>query len=297
MKALIDGDIILYRCGFAAQSKVYHLTIPSYLGEIPKFKYKKDMLAWKKEKGQEKKEFSVAIDTIIEPVENALNNVKTVLTEVQGYLSNRFNDVDMEVYLSSALNFRDDIATIRVYKGNRDPSHKPHWYNEIKEYLRTVWKATEEEHLEADDILADLQGNDTCIVSTDKDLDQIAGWHYNWVKDMLYEVSPDQAIHSKYVQILTGDSTDNIEGIPGLGPVGAEKCLEWCTSVDDYEQVLAEQYEHFFSNTSKGVEKCNEYGMLWDEILEETRELITLGKNKNEKQDERVPFKHDVGDI
>ena len=297
MKALIDGDIILYRCGFAAQSKVYHLTIPSYLGEIPKFKYKKDMLAWKKEKGQENKEFSVVIDTVIEPVENALNNVKTVLTEVQGYLSKRFNDVEMEVYLSSSLNFRDDIATIKVYKGNRDPSHKPHWYNEIKEYLRTVWKATEEEHLEADDILADLQNNDTCIVSTDKDLDQISGWHYNWVKDMLYEVSPDQAIHSKYTQILTGDSTDNIEGIPGLGPVGAEKCLEWCTSVDDYEQVLAEQYEHFFSNTSKGVEKCNEYGMLWDEILEETRELITLGKNKNEKQDERVPVKHDVGDI
>ena len=227
MKALIDGDIILYRCGFAAQSKIYNLSLPSYLGEIPKFKYKKDMLAWKKENGQENSDYSVVVDTVIEPVENALNNVKTVLTEIKSFLSKRFGEVELEVFLSGKSNFRDDVATIKVYKGNRDPLHKPHWYNEIKEYLRSVWKAEEEEHLEADDILAKLQSNNTCIVTTDKDLDQIAGWHYNWVKDILYEVSVEQAIHSKYIQILTGDSTDNIEGIPGVGPVSAEKCLEW----------------------------------------------------------------------
>ena len=160
--------------------------------------------------------------------------------------------------------------------------HKPHWYNEIKEYLRSVWKAEEEEHLEADDILAKLQSNNTCIVTTDKDLDQIAGWHYNWVKDILYEVSVEQAIHSKYIQILTGDSTDNIEGIPGVGPVSAEKCLEWCSSIDDYEQAIKEEYEHFFTQNKKGVEKSNEYCMTWDEILEETRQLITLGDKKRE---------------
>ena len=280
MKALIDGDIILYRCGFAAQGKIYNLSIPLFQGEIPKFKYKKDMLAWKKENGQESSDYSVVVDTVIEPVENALNNVKTVLKEIEGFLSNKFEDVEMKVFLSSSTNFRDDIATIKVYKGNRDPSHKPHWYSEIKEYLKNVWKAEEEESLEADDILANLQDKDTCIVSTDKDLDQVAGWHYNWVKDELYNVSIEQGIHSKYVQILTGDSTDNIEGIPGLGPVGAEKCLEWCSTIDEYEQAIAQEYEHFFSNTSKGMDKCNDYCMTWDEILEETRRLITLGEKK-----------------
>ena len=282
MKALIDGDIILYRCGFAAQSKIYNLSLPSYLGEIPKFKYKKDMLAWKKENGQENSDYSVVVDTVIEPVENALNNVKTVLTEIKSFLSKRFGEVELEVFLSGKSNFRDDVATIKVYKGNRDPLHKPHWYNEIKEYLRSVWKAEEEAHLEADDILAKLQSNNTCIVTTDKDLDQIAGWHYNWVKDILYEVSVEQAIHSKYIQILTGDSTDNIEGIPGVGPVSAEKCLEWCSSIDDYEQAIKEEYEHFFTQNKKGVEKSNEYCMTWDEILEETRQLITLGDKKRE---------------
>ena len=141
MKALIDGDIILYRCGFAAQSKIYNLSLPSYLGEIPKFKYKKDMLAWKKENGQENSDYSVVVDTVIEPVENALNNVKTVLTEIKSFLSKRFGEVELEVFLSGKSNFRDDVATIKVYKGNRDPLHKPHWYNEIKEYLRSVWKA------------------------------------------------------------------------------------------------------------------------------------------------------------
>jgi len=282
MKALIDGDIILYRCGFAAQSKIYNLSIPLFQGEIPKFKYKKDMLAWKKENGQEGCNYSVVVDTVIEPVENALNNVKTVLKEIERFLSNRFKDVEMQIFLSGSTNFRDQVATIKIYKGNRDPLHKPHWYNEIKQYLKDVWDAEELDDIEADDILADLQSNEsaikeTCIVSTDKDLDQISGWHYNWVKDLLYEVSEEQAIHSKYVQILTGDSTDNIEGIPGVGPISAEKCLEWCETVDDYEEAVREQYESFFSRTQKGIEKCNEYGMTWDEILEETRALVTLG--------------------
>ena len=56
-----------------------------------------------------------------------------------------------------------------------------------------------------------------------------------------------------------------------------EKCLEWCDSIDDYEQALRQEYEHYFTQTKKGIEKCNEYCMTWDEILEETRALITLG--------------------
>ena len=289
MIALIDGDIILYRCGFAAQSKVYNLSIPLFGGEIPKFRYKKDMMDWLKEQGKEKSEYDVSVDTIIEPVENALNNVKTVLNEIKSFLSNKFGEVEMEIFLSGKTNFRNNIATIKVYKGNRDPLHKPHWYGEIKEYLKDVWDAQEVENLEADDVLADTQHDapqleSTCIVSTDKDLDQIAGLHYNWVKDQLYEVSVEQGIHSKYVQILTGDSTDNIEGIPGVGPVGAEKCLEWCSSVDDYEQAIAEEYERFFTQTKKGIEKSNEYCMTWEEILEETRRLITLGEANSERQ-------------
>ena len=288
MKALVDGDIILYRCGFAAQSRIYNLSIPLFQGEIPKFKYKKDMMDWLNEHGREKSEYDVTVDTVIEPVENALNNVKTVLTEIKSYLSKRFGEIELEIFLSGSTNFRDNLATIKIYKGNRDPLHKPHWYDEIKEYLKSVWDAQEVENLEADDILADLQesvpsSEDSCIISTDKDLDQIAGWHYNWVKDQLYEVSVEQAIHNKYVQILTGDSTDNIEGIPGVGPVGAEKCLEWCETVDDYEQSVSQEYEHFFTQTKKGVEKCNEYCMTWDEILEETRALITLGSIGNGK--------------
>jgi hypothetical protein len=288
MKALIDGDIILYRCGFAAQSKIYNLSIPLFQEEIPKFKYKKDMMDWLKEHGKDKSEYDVTVDTVIEPVENALNNVKTVLTEIKSYLSNRFGEVELEIFLSGSTNFRDNIATIKLYKGNRDPLHKPHWYSEIKEYLKSVWDAQEVENLEADDILADLQesvpsSDDSCIISTDKDLDQIAGWHYNWVKDELYEVSVEQGIHCRYMQILTGDSTDNIEGIPGVGPVGAEKCLEWCSTIDDYEQAVSEEYQHFFTQTKKGVEKCNEYCMTWDEILEETRALITLGSIDNGK--------------
>jgi len=40
MKALIDGDVILYGCGFAAQQKIYTVTEPD--GTQNEFQYKKD---------------------------------------------------------------------------------------------------------------------------------------------------------------------------------------------------------------------------------------------------------------
>lgn len=277
MYALIDGDIIVYRCGFAAQRNEYVTSD----GQV--YRYKRELSKAIKESGD------YEVNTIIEPLENALNNAKTVLVAVL----EATDAEDYSLWLSGDTNFRNDIATIREYKGNRDPLHKPVWYEQIKDYLVNTWQAAYTENVEADDVLADWMINspnneNSCIVSTDKDLDQVPGWHYNWVKEEKYYISPEKAEENLYIQLLMGDSTDNIEGIPGVGPKTARR---WILNRQDDESpydVVKSRYRAFFELSEEGKNLCNKYQMTWDEILEETEQLIRLGEynnnnNKNEK--------------
>ena len=91
------------------------------------------------------------------------------------------------------------------------------------------WAATVYEGIEADDAIATdatTYGEGNCImVSVDKDFDQIAGWHFNFIKNIGYYVTEEQGLYSFYKQILTGDNSDNIMGLRGIGPVKADKLL------------------------------------------------------------------------
>lgn len=122
-------------------------------------------------------------------------------------------------------NFRYAIATSKPYKGNR--GEKPEWYDKwcpvIEAYLRDAWGFIHgPEGFEADDLCATMatlinsQGNCT-VVHTDKDLKQIPGNHFNPKEKKLYHVTQHEAWRFLYHQIIMGDKTDNIEGIPGWG--------------------------------------------------------------------------------
>lgn len=136
---------------------------------------------------------------------------------------------EYEIFLTGKGNYRETVATIKPYKGNRDSSHKPTFFNEITEYLINVHGAVVIEGKEADDAMGYTCYADdtehTVIASIDKDMDMIPGWHYNWRKDKLYYVNETEADLNFYRQLLTGDSTDNIVGVPRVGKVRAEKIL------------------------------------------------------------------------
>jgi 5'-3' exonuclease len=65
----------------------------------------------------------------------------------------------------------------------------------------------------------------TVICSIDKDLLQIPGRHYNFVKKEHKVVDLDQGLKHLYLQSLIGDRSDNIIGVAGIGPVKAEQAL------------------------------------------------------------------------
>jgi 5'-3' exonuclease len=131
-------------------------------------------------------------------------------------------------WITGKSNFRYDIAKTVPYKGNRKDAVKPKHYDALREHLVKRHDAILTVGEEADDTVAidSTKLLDECwIVHVDKDLDQLRGWHYNPVKDERYYVDEFTAFKKFCIQVLTGDRTDNIPGLAGIGPKKAEKAL------------------------------------------------------------------------
>ncbi len=145
-------------------------------------------------------------------------------------------------YLTGSNNFRYAIAKTQPYKGNRKDAARPIHLPRLREYLHTAWDFRVVNGQEADDAIgihATSLRDKSVIVTIDKDLDMIPGYHYNPVKKESYYIDDKEAIKNFYRQILTGDKVDNIEGLRGIGPKKADKILaEAETELKMYEAVL-----------------------------------------------------------
>lgn len=141
------------------------------------------------------------------------------------------------VYLTGNNNFRREIAP--SYKANRPDSRPTHW-QAVREFLVTQHKAIICNGYEADDemgIQQDKEKHTTVICSIDKDLHQIPGRHYNFVKKEARVVETEEGLKFLYLQSLIGDKSDNITGVAGIGPVKAAKALEGMyTELEWYEK-------------------------------------------------------------
>jgi len=176
MRALIDGDIVVYRGAASA----------------------------------EKEEQWVALARADQMIQDILAD-----TGATSY----------NVYLTGSGNFRREIAP--SYKANRPDKRPAHW-QAVREFLVTHHKAQICDGFEADDemgVQQDKETMTTVICSIDKDLLQIPGRHYNFVKKLHSVVDKDQGLKHLYLQCLIGDRSDNIIGVAGIGPVKAEQAL------------------------------------------------------------------------
>lgn len=145
------------------------------------------------------------------------------------------------LHLTGKGNFRDEVAVTAPYKGNRSGNEKPTHYHALREYLAWSWDATIWQGIEADDavaIEATELGDKGIIVSLDKDLDQVVGWHYNFAKGLLYYVDPKTAQLNFYKQFLVGDIVDNIKGVKGIGDKRATALLEDKTEEEMWEIIV-----------------------------------------------------------
>lgn len=163
---------------------------------------------------------------------------------------------DYAMALGGPSNFR--VTLYPEYKANRSKSKstRPEWFLDLKSDIANEYSSCIlTDNCEADDMIRVWSNQcikaekDFVIVSVDKDLDCIAGKHYNPRKSILYTVEKDYAEKHYWTQILTGDSTDNIPGLPGIGPKKAEKILELS---NDYKKTVCKSYYEAYGE--KGYE-------------------------------------------
>ncbi len=131
-----------------------------------------------------------------------------------------------------------------AYKATRKPMPEP--LRPQIDYIKNVVRGfsipvLEREGTEADDIIGTLArrfaggGLKVVVVSGDKDLMQLVGEHIvmiDTMKDIVYDVEavrkrfgvdPDKVVE---ILGLMGDTSDNIPGVPGIGPKGALRLIE-----------------------------------------------------------------------
>jgi hypothetical protein len=114
--------------------------------------------------------------------------------------------------------------------------------------MRSRYKAKVSDGQEADDDMAiahmALWTSDpmsSCIATIDKDLDTVQGLHYNFATKVGRYIEPLEARRFFWQQMISGDTVDNIPGVPGYGKIKAEKLMadwkgdEW----DAYQRVRA----------------------------------------------------------
>ena len=232
--ALIDADWVVYAAGFASQ-KTTHVC-PTEFGaqefanrtELAKAfaqKYSKDHLV------------SATYSRIeVDEESHVLHSAKRMLEGAIAKIERKFGiEAVPHVLMDGDGNFRMKLATIRPYKGHRGA--KPVMYRQIREYLTNNWNAELVHDQETDDEMAIRQslgnavgstfgrGTDkTIIVSIDKDMLQVPGWHMNPNKGFK-RVSEREGLERLYVQCLTGDTCDNIAGCKGVGPKKAREII------------------------------------------------------------------------
>lgn len=169
--------------------------------------------------------------------------VAKYLDEEIHYIVDQLALDDWRLFVTAGGNFRKEVYP--EYKANRLKREKPQWLGECYRYLYKEWGAKAERTYEADDLLgiALTDNPDAVLISYDKDLDQIPGWHYNWRKRELYHVRREDGERFLAIQSAAGDATDNIPGIRGIGPKKAEAIVGPPASLKRYLTRVCAEYK------------------------------------------------------
>lgn len=150
--------------------------------------------------------------------------------------------------------FRNEVYKFASYKGNRGdkPDFIIQYEKVIKDHYVEKYGFYTVTDFEADDMVVSLAlaYPDVIIASPDKDLRQIPGTFLDYGKPefQMVPVSAEQANYNFWIQMLTGDSTDNVAGIPGTGDVKAKKLLAECLDPMQYESAVKNAYNKYFGN-------------------------------------------------
>lgn len=157
-------------------------------------------------------------------------NVQKVIEHFQRLVQEQVDFVDAEeVVLAYTHSENWRKLENPAYKSNRKGNRRPLGFKQVVEWCNENYRTIQYPKLEADDvlgILAGKYGEDSIILSGDKDLRTIPGWHYDSRRDdePVY-ISVGEADYRCYLQGFAGDRVDGFAGCPGVGDKTAAKLL------------------------------------------------------------------------
>lgn len=266
--AIIDGDGIVYRVAAASEKKRYLVQTGHRAFEDEFDNYKEaakaaspvpNAVVWTRSTSGELRDAIAALESIVE---------RSIARSGSGVFSLFLGD--------SAPTFRHQTASLRIYKGNRNGTATPVLLPALRDYLCSNWGAQIVSGVEVDDYVSILHreveiggAGPGVVVGNDKDLDQIPGEHYDWVKDKFYTVSNAEARLRLWVQTLSGDVADNVGGCWGVGEVRARALLErpieeeaddtvlWGLVIEEYKKSQSKEDCPYKELDAKAVAKEN----------------------------------------
>ena len=178
----------------------------------------------------------------------AVYGFTNMLFKLKGRMAAKENAHVLVVLDAGSKTFRNDIYA--EYKANRPPAPEDliPQFPLVREAAEAMgFKVSAIKGFEADDIIATYakhasrEGMNVTVISSDKDLMQLVDDQvhmYDAMKDRRIEreqvhekfgVTPDKVIDA---QALIGDASDNVPGVPGIGPKIAAELINRFGSLD-----------------------------------------------------------------
>jgi 5'-3' exonuclease len=171
---------------------------------------------------------------------------------------------------SLSKSYRNEIYP--EYKANREPAPEElkrqfRWARDVAESMGLSCFA--DHRFEADDLIGTLaahwrdRGHPVCIITSDKDLTQLVDKNDSWWDFTRNQKLSHSSIKEKFgvypEQIadylaLTGDSVDNIPGVPGVGPKSAAALLSHFNNLDAIWERI-EEVQHLSIRGAKSLQK------------------------------------------
>lgn len=261
----LDGDLLLYSIAFATQKNIYHIYCEGNLAWVGSSKAEINRIFKGIEYDYEKYVY-------VQPMMSAVETYKTV---IKRYMK-QFGTKDVVVVLTGATNYRIDLAVSKVYKGTRHQA-KPYNYADLKEYMIKMGALVTVDE-EADDYLSYMTYNNykTVAVTQDKDALNTPSYIYRPDTKELVHVTEEMATKSFWTQVITGDSVDNIPGLPRCGKAKAEAVLEGCTTYQECEQAVAMAYACHPKVDDPEAYLIEQATLLW--MRREPEEMWTIGR-------------------
>lgn len=135
---------------------------------------------------------------------------------------------------SSHKGFRFAVARRKPYQGHRQGGHRPKNWEGLRSMLEngTIPDVELTTIAEADDLFgryATEYGAENVVIHTeDKDMRMVPGWHLDWqtntmhfVPEGTWELEHNGKVYGRkwfWLQMLQGDTADNIPGLPNMHP-------------------------------------------------------------------------------